>query len=210
MPLKLKTIDKHSRRGKIDDKLFPSLDMEGPVQATHDLNRLMGGLLVFTAMLLALLIAGLVTGVGQETAVAHPKFAPMQQGIDAGTLGAPVWTGYAVGLLIIGMLWVTMQVGIHSQHWLRTAISVWTISYVFVFIALMIAYDTYEEGKTTIVAGFTEPTAWLVYGVAIYPWIPLLMFTYAFKQAYFGPEDQARFDEIMTNFQLDRTVEEDN
>lgn len=209
MSPELKTTGKHSRRGKMDDKLLSSLDMEDPVQTTHNLNRLMGVLLVFTAMLLMLLIAGLVTGVGQETAVAHPEFSPMQRGIDAGTLGAPVWTGYAVGLLIIGMLWVTMQVGVHSRHWLRNAISVWTISYVFVFIALMIAYDAYVEGETTIVAGFTEPVAWLVYGVSLYPWIPLLMFTYAFKQAYFGPEDQARFDEILTNFQLDRTVEED-
>jgi hypothetical protein len=194
----------------MDDKLFPSLDMESPVQTTHNLNRLMGVLLVFTAMLLVLLIAGLVAGVGQEAAVSHPKFAPMQQGIDAGTLGAPVWTGYTVGLLIIGMLWVTMQVGVHSQHWLRTAISVWTISYVFVFIALMIAYDAYEEGKTTIVAGFTEPVAWLVYGVSIYPWIPLLMFTYAFKQAYFGPEEQARFDEILVDSQSGHITEEDD
>ena len=187
-----------------------SLDMEGPVQTTHNLNRLMGVLLVFAAMLLVLLIAGLVTSVGQEPAVAHPKFAPMQQGIDAGSLGAPVWTGYAVGVLIIGMLWVMMQVGVHSQHWLRTAISVWTISYVFVFIALMIAYDGYEKGETTIVAGFTEPTAWLVYGVSIYPWIPLLMFTYAFKQAYFGPEEQARFDEILMAYRSDHITEENN
>ena len=160
-------------------------------------------------MLLALLVAGLVTGAGQETAVAHPEFASMQRGIDTGTLGAPVWTGYAVGLLIIGMQWVTMQVGVHGRHWLPIAISAWTISYVFVFVALMRAYHAYAEGETTIVAGFTEPVAWLVYGVGLYPWIPLLMFTYAFKQAYFGPEDQARFDEILMSSQSNRTVEKD-
>ncbi len=154
-------------------------------------------LLVFAAGLLALLVIGLVTGAGQETAIPHPDFAPMQHGIDSGTLGAPTWTGYAVGLLIFGIMWVTMLVGFRKGHWIRLAVTGWTVWYVFAFVALMRAFDAYERGADTIVAGFTEASTWLVFGIGLSPWILLLIVTYAFDRAYFGPDEQARFDEIL-------------
>lgn len=159
----------------------------------------MGLLLVFAAALLALLAAALVTGAGQEAAVAHPDFPPMQRGVDGGTLGAPVWSGYAVGLLIIAMMWVTMLVGFRDGHWIRIAVTAWTAGYGFAFAALMRSYGSYDRGETTIVAGFTEPAAWLVFGVGLSPWILLLIITFSFQGAYFGPEDQARFDEILAD-----------
>ena len=110
-------------------------------------------LLVFAAALLALLVVGLVTGAGQEAAVVHPDFAPMQRGIDSGTLGAPIWTGYLVGLLIIGMMWVTMLVGFRGGHWVRIAVTAWTAWYGFAFVALLRSYGGYDLGVTTIVAG---------------------------------------------------------
>ena len=51
--------------------------------------------------------------------------------------------------------------------------------------------------RNSSVMGFTEPSAWLVFGVGLSPWILLLIITLSFERAYFGPEDQARFDEIL-------------
>lgn len=157
----------------------------------------MGLLLAITAALLALLVAGQVTGAGSETAASHPLFAPMQRGIDGGTLGAPVWTGYAAGLLIIGMMWVAVQVGFREHGWIRLTVAGWTLWYASAFVALMRAFAAYETGRTEIVAGFTEPAAWMVYGIGLSPWVLLLIVTWAFPRVYFGADEQARFDEIV-------------
>lgn len=166
----------------------------------------MGLLLLLAAALLGLLTAGLVAGVGQEGAIGHPDFAPMQRGTDSGTLGAPLWSGYAVGCLVIGMMWVLLLIGFRDGHWIRIAVTVWTAGYAFAFVALMRSYSDYELGETSIVAGFTEPSAWLVYGLGLSPWILLIIITSVFERAYFGPEEQARFDEILAG--ADRIVYE--
>jgi len=155
-------------------------------------------LLALAAALLALLIAGLVAGVGRETALPHPGFTPMQRGIDGGTLGAPTWTGYATGLCIIGMMWVAIQVGFPGRRWMQLVVDLWTLWYVLAFVALMRTYAAYEGGRTTIAAGFPVPSAWLVYGIGLSPWILLLLITYRFRRVYFGPDEQARFDRILS------------
>ena len=50
---------------------------------------------------------------------------------------------------------------------------------------------------TSLGLNFTAPTSLLVYGLSLAPWIPLLAITWAFENAYFGPDEQARFDEIV-------------
>ncbi len=158
----------------------------------------MGTLLFFAAALLALLVVGVITDAGTGTAVSHPDFASLLRGADSGTLGAPMWSGYAVGLLAIGMMWVTLLVGFRPGHWIGTAVAVWGAWYVFAFVALMRSYRTYALGETAFFAGFTAPSAWLVYGLGLSPWILLIVVTAVFERAYFGPEEQARFEEILT------------
>jgi len=167
----------------------------------------MGLLLLFAVALLALLVVGIAAGAGTGTAVSHPDFAPMQRGIDDGTLGAPMWTGYAVGLLVVGMMWVALLIGFRPGHWIRIAVILWGAWYVFAFMALMRSYSGYALGETVLFGGFTAPSAWLVYGMGLSPWVLLFLVTGTFKQAYFGPDEQTRFEEILATTGRDAAPE---
>lgn len=161
------------------------------------MTRLMAVLLALCAVLLGLLVIAIVMGAGRATPLPHPEYAPMQVGIDAGELGAPAWAAYVAGVAMLGTMWVTMLIGFREGHWIRRAVNAWTVGYVLLFVILMWSFDAYAAGNTTIVLGFTAPTSMLVYGLTLAPWIPLLAITWAFENAYFGPPEQARFDEIV-------------
>ncbi|MCY3599767.1 MAG: hypothetical protein OXN85_07330 [Gemmatimonadetes bacterium] len=161
------------------------------------MTRLMALLLGLCAVLLGLLVWAVGTGAGRATPLPHPEHAPMLVGIDAGELGAPAWAAYVAGIAMLGTMWVTMLIGFRQGHWIRRAVNAWMVGYVLLFVVLMWSFDAYAAGDTTIVLGFTAPTSLLVYGLTLAPWIPLLAITWAFESAYFGPREQARFDEIV-------------
>ena len=161
------------------------------------MTRLMAVLLGLCAILLGLLVVAIATGAGRATPLPHPEHAPMQVGIDAGELGAPAWAAYVAGIAMLGTMWVTMLIGFRDGHWIRRAVNAWTVGYVLLFVVLMWSFDAYAAGDTTMVLGFAAPTSLLVYGLTLAPWIPLLAITWAFENAYFGPREQARFDEIV-------------
>ena len=161
------------------------------------MTRLMAVLLALCAVLLGLLVIAIVMGAGSATPLPHPEYAPMQVGIDSGELGAPAWAAYVAGIAMHGTMWVTMLIGFRDRHWIRRAVNAWTVGYVLLFVILMWSFDAYAGGDTTIILGFAAPTSMLVYGLTLAPWIPLLAITWAFENAYFGPREQARFDEIV-------------
>ena len=161
------------------------------------MTRLMAALLVLCIVLLGLLVLAVIAGAGRAGPLPHPEHAPMQVGIDAGELGAPAWAAYVTGIAMLGTMWVTMLIGFRDGHWIRRAVNAWTVGYVLLFVVLMWSFDAYAAGDTTVILGFTAPTALLVYGLTLAPWIPLLVITWAFESAYFGPREQACFDEIV-------------
>ena len=154
-------------------------------------------LLVLCGVLLGLLLVALVTGAGRATPLPHPEYGSMQVGIDAGELGAPIWAAYVAGIAMLGTMWVTMLVGFRRGHWIHRAVSAWSVGYMLLYVILLWTFDAYAAGNTTIVLGFTAPTSLLVYGLTLAPWVPLLFITWAFEDAYFGPEEQARFDAVL-------------
>ena len=167
------------------------------IRNTAHTTRLMALLLGLCTVLLGLLVVALVTGAGRATPLPHPEYSPMQVGIDAGELGAPRWAAYVAGIVMLGTMWVTMLVGFRKGHWIHRAVNAWMVGYVLLFVILMWSFGAYAAGDTTIVLGFTASTSLLVYGLTLAPWIPLVAITWAFQDAYFGPGEQARFDEIV-------------
>lgn len=166
--------------------------------------RLMAVLLALCIVLLGLLVLAVVAGAGRAGPLPHPEHAPMQVGIDAGELGAPAWAAYVAGIAMLGTMWVTMLIGFRDGHWIRRAVNAWSVGYVLLFVVLMWSFNAYAAGDTTVILGFTAPTALLVYGLTLAPWIPLLAITWAFESAYFGPREQARFDEIVAESRRSR------
>ncbi len=154
-------------------------------------------LLALGAILLAMLVAAVIAGAGRGGPAPHPEYGPMLQGIDGGTLGAPLWAGYAAGIATIGMMWLMMRIGMRPGHWIHRVITGWTAAYILIFIFLMQSFGGYASGTTGTFLGFATPTAWLVYGIGFAPWIPLLALTLSFENAYAGPEAEARFREIL-------------
>ena len=161
------------------------------------MTRLMTVLLGFCAVLLGLLLLAAATGAGRDAPLTHPEFGPMQVGIDAGQLGAPTWAAYLAGLAILGTMWIAMLIGFRPRHWIHRAVNAWFVGYLLLFVLLMWSFGAYAAGETRIILGFTAPTALLVYGLTLAPWIPLVAVTWAYEDAYFGPVEQARFEEIL-------------
>lgn len=175
----------------------PSRTPGDPIRDTAYVTRLMGVMLALCATLLGLLVVAVAIGAGRAAPLPHPEYAPMQVGIDAGELGAPAWAAYVAGIAMLGTMWVTMLIGFRDGHWIRRAVNAWSVGYVLLFVILMWSFEAYAAGDTTIILGFTAPTSILVYGLTLAPWIPLIAITWVFDGAYFGPAEQARFDEIV-------------
>ncbi len=161
------------------------------------MTRLMAALLALCIVLLGLLLVAVLAGAGRAAALPHPAHAPMLVGVDAGELGAPAWAAYVAGGVMLGTMWVTMLIGFRHGHWIHRAVNAWMAGYVLLFVILMWSFGAYAAGRTTIVLGFTAPASLLVYGLTLAPWIPLLAITWKFEDAYFGPDEQARFDDIV-------------
>jgi hypothetical protein len=94
------------------------------------------------------------------------------------------------------------------DRWLTVAF--W-LAYGGVFAGMFLSQWQYEaEGPGRLVLGFTPPTAFLLFGVWLFPavWLPVLM--RGFGVWYYAPEDDARFREIVAEHGVDRHTRADD
>ena len=104
----------------------------------------------------------------------HPNFESMLSSGSAAPGGLPIiLVGWATGLLIIVMIGIFLLIGeAPTAKRLRRWIVGGTAVYGLIFCALMLSYlDFLEGGPLEIFGGLPAPTAWMMYGVWLFPWV---------------------------------------
>ena len=156
------------------------------------------------ALVLALLaLTGLSLVVpGFETAapVTHPQHEAMFRSTfaDADALGVLKWAWIA-GLLLIALFACATLMGIRKEaRRLRAWIVTGFVLHGLVYSAMIVAAGADGGGPaSTYFGGLPLPTALLIYGVWLFPWVIVVGLIVHFETEFFTAEDEARFAELM-------------
>ena len=105
----------------------------------------------------------------------------------------------ALGLSIVLVMATLVLLGVRRSS---TSLRRWLIggfvAYGLVFVALARTAATYaEEGPVRFIGGFPLPTALVLYGVWLFPWVILLTLVVLFEREHFTPEDEKRFEALL-------------
>ncbi len=116
---------------------------------------------------------------------------------DAGA-EPPAWLPYVLGWLIIGVMGSAILLGLrHAARRWRVAVAGWTVGYALVYAALVRAAGAAASADPgPLVGGFPTPTAWLLYGMGLFPWILMGLLVRATAPER-GPEAEARFAALL-------------
>lgn len=153
------------------------------------------GLIVIAALLLE--------PAPNASGVTHPTIGkPMEAGGDGETRHeGRVLIGWAFGLLQILFFTALLALGARRGGKLgrfRMPIIIGGIAYVAVWTLLVVAYRAYMLGDNReLYLGFPAPTAFMIYGIWLVPFIFVVLYLLNFDRAYFTAEDAKRFDELL-------------
>ena len=162
--------------------------------------RLLLGLLV--ALLLTIGVSFLMPASTQPTAQVHPEAPSLLQ--STGGLAerpATLWLGYVMGLLMIGIMAVAVWIGLRKRDG-ATPLNRWMMAafagYALVFTALVAAYASYTGSPEAVFfAGFPAPTAWMIYGMWLFPLVFVGLYMTLFDRWVLTDQDLARFDDLV-------------
>lgn len=172
---------------------------------TRDVDRrLLYALLAACIPLLILLLLGIVSPPGPDLVpTPHPDFDPMlSSGSGAPGSGLLIAAGFVTGILVIVMIGICMLIGVReTAKSLRRFVVAGTVVYMLVFCALMLSYLEFSKGGPLepfeTFGGFPVPSAWMLYGIWLFPWVFIIAFVVTFDDVYFPPESDARFRELL-------------
>ncbi len=161
---------------------------------------------LFLALLVALLliigVSFLMPGATQPTAQVHPEAPSLLQ--STGGLAerpATLWLGYVMGLLMVGIMAVAVWIGLRKRDG-ATPLNRWMMAafagYALVFTALVAAYASYTVSPEAVFfAGFPAPTAWMIYGMWLFPLVFVGLYMALFDRWVLTDQDLARFDDLV-------------
>ena len=166
-------------------------------------------LLIFVASLLTLFFIGFLQPVAFESNVQAHHLLP--EDISASTLlQSKGGYGDKPGVIIMGYMILAMMLGIMctailmgmkkygkpspGQRW----IIVGFILYGLVFLALTLSYWNYTQGNiASLWGGYPAPTAWMIYGVWLFPVLIVVLFIIKFDQWFLSADDLETFKHLL-------------
>lgn len=152
-----------------------------------------------SAVLLAIVVAGFFLSAPLLPAAGpHPEYESIERTI-AGSEGT-LWWGYAMGLAILAVLGVSTVLGVRRRgprgrlgRWLAVGFACLGI----IFTGLVSSYARYASGTgADLVLGVPPPTAWMLYGVWLFPFLMILVSILHFD-GYVSEDDERQFEELM-------------
>lgn len=110
------------------------------------------------------------------------------------------WGGAVAGLVMIAIMGAMILLGWRRKHE-TTAHLPWLISgvigYALLFIGMWSSYASYTEtGSAALIGGYPAPTAWMIYGIWIWPLLMVIVMIRRFDQWFMDPTDIERLKEL--------------
>ena len=107
--------------------------------------------------------------------------------------------GYIVSLLMVGVMGSLVMIGVRRKGeigpyfpWLLGSFIIMAL----IFSGLAWSYSGYLRGDTdAIIGGYPAPTAWMIYGVWLFPLILITLFVVTFDRWFLSKEDLGEFRE---------------
>ena len=142
----------------------------------------------------------------------HFQFETMQQG-GPGILrhSRILWMGWVYGILMIAVFTACLMLGAKKGDRLgplRKPLLVGGVLFAVVFTFLILSYRTYmNEDSHSLTLSLPRPTAWMLYGLWVFPVYFVVLYVLTFDRWFLTEEDMKRFQEILS---MKRGNEEDD
>ena len=112
-----------------------------------------------------------------------------------------LWLGYSMGLAILAVMAALVWLGVGKRGQLG-ALGRWLgIGFVclgLIFTALVASYARYGAGdQNSFFGGLPAPTAWMLYGLWLFPMLMILVCSFHFDRWYFTEDDERAIDDLM-------------
>lgn len=148
------------------------------------------------------------TGVPAETrtplghGIQHPEFSTMQVGGDGeARLGPILWVGWFFGISQIAMFVAMLALGMRKKTGLgptKVLLLLGLVIFAGIFTLLVLSYRSFMLGDNTdIVLGFPIPTAWMIYGIWLFPIFFVILYVLKFNTWYLTDADLKRFQGLL-------------
>ena len=158
-------------------------------------------ILLFAApavLLLIVLAAFFVSPTLGPAAGPHPDFVSLDQ--TAVGSQATLWWGYAMALALLATLAVSTLIGVRRGGRMGP-LGAWLVAGFLglglLFTVLVSSYARYAGGvETRLFLGLPPPTAWMLYGVWLFPLLIILACMFHFDR-YFSKDDERAFEALI-------------
>jgi len=147
----------------------------------------------FTILFILLLLLGGVTlllflnPLELATGSMHEKFPSMlQSGNSVAQHPLPKLLSFLFGFIIFSILITMVYIGgrkPQKYRGFRNMILVFSVVYLAIYVVTMISYWDYSSGgKELYFLGFPAPSAWMVYAVHLFPFLPIFFYNLKFHK----------------------------
>ncbi len=152
------------------------------------------------AILLVIMVAAFLASPSvRPAAQPHAVYTSMESS-DRGSQET-LWLGYSMGLVILAVMAALVLMGVGKNgragtlgKWLVTGF----LCLGLIFTCLVASYARYAAGNQDgFFGGLPAPTAWMIYGVWLFPMLMILACSYHFDRWYFTKDDRRSIEELM-------------
>lgn len=138
----------------------------------------------------------------------HPVFDTMNIGGDGAARSEGVLVyGWAFGMLQICFFVACLAFGASKKEEvgaLKIPFLAGTAIYLLVYTLMVRSYHAYMlEDTHVLFLSFPRPTAWMLYGIWVFPAVFIFLYMFKFDRAIFTDDDLQRFEEIVAEKQRD-------
>lgn len=142
------------------------------------------------------------TKVYQGHGVDHPVFPSMKHGgSGAERTSRILWLGWAFGVLEVSFFVACLALGTAKGEKVgpyRKPLIAGALVYIGVFTLLVLSYRSYLNEETHVLfLTQVRPTAWMLYGMWLFPLLFAALYTVTFNSWYFSEQDLERFRQIV-------------
>lgn len=170
------------------------------------MKSLFGLLFLFlVALLIIVCVSFLLPEASRSTSQVHPEYSSMLKSSgNTASLSSTLWLGYVYGVIMFAVMAVSILIGIQKREKLGT-LGKWMAAgffmYLLVFTALVYTYSQYTHDKhQDFFGGFLLPTAWMIYGMWLFPLFFVFLFTLHFDRWIMTKDDLRQFQLLLSKY----------